>query len=147
MEASLLAQVTQNLLSLFRDPKDYKIAQEAAQIVADQVRTLVARSRGPELLTIMRADPYARIMSIVDHYQRDTTNMPPQRESLIDCLRGEIPDLMEARAKRLSEEASTLPPTHFLVLGLLTALNIIGFSAATLSVCDENGQPPNESSI
>lgn len=108
VEASLLSQVTQNVLHLFREETD--IAREATQIIADQVRIIVYRSRGSEMLNIMRADPYARLLSIVDHYQRDKTSFTPQQEALIDCLRGDIPGLMEARAKRLSDEASALPP-------------------------------------
>ena len=108
VEASLLSQVTQNILNLFRD--DSEIAREATQIIADQVRIIVYRSRGSEMLSIMRADPYARLLSIVDHYQRDKKSFTPQQEALIDGLRGEIPALMEARAKRLSDEASSLPP-------------------------------------
>jgi len=67
------------------------------------------------MLSIMRADPYARLLSIVDHYQRDKSSLTPHEEALIDGLRSEVPALMEARAKRLSDEASTLPPTHFIV--------------------------------
>ena len=93
VEASLLSQVTQNVLNLFRDNVD--IAQEAAQIIADQVRIIVYRSRGGEMLSIMRADPYARLLSIVDHYQRDKDTFTPHEEALIDGLRSEIPSLME----------------------------------------------------
>ncbi|KAL7554539.1 hypothetical protein ACHAWF_018029 [Thalassiosira exigua] len=145
VEASLLSQVTQNVLGLFRD--DPAIAREAAQIIADQVRIIVYRNRGSEMLSIMRADPYARLLSIVDHYQRDRTSFTPHQEALIDGLRGEIPALMEARAKRLSDEASGLPPTHFLVLLTLTALSLIGFTAATLTITDATGNPPLESRL
>ncbi|EED91590.1 predicted protein [Thalassiosira pseudonana CCMP1335] len=143
VEASLLSQVTQNVISLFRD--EVNIAREATQIIADQVRIIVYRSRGSEMLNIMRSDPYARLLSLIDHYQRDRKEFTPHQEALIDGLRGEIPALMEARAKRLSDEASALPPTHFLVLLLLTALSLIGFTAATLTITDDNGQPPLES--
>jgi len=143
VEASLLSQVTQNILNLFRDETD--IAKEATQIIADQVRIIVYQSRGSEMLNIMRSDPYARLLSIVDHYQRDTTSFTPHTEALIDGLRSEIPALMEARAKRLSDEASALPPTHFLVLLLLTALSLVGFTAATLTITDADGNPPLES--
>ena len=108
MEASLLSQVTQNVISLFRD--EVNIAREATQIIADQVRIIVYRSRGSEMLNIMRSDPYARLLSLIDHYQRDRKEFTPHQEALIDGLRGEIPALMEARAKRLSDEASALPP-------------------------------------
>ena len=111
VEASLLSQVTQNVISLFRDQDD--IGREACQIIADQVRIIVYRSRGSEMLNIMRSDPYARLLSLIDHYQRDRTVFTPHEEALIDGLRSEIPGLMEARAKRLSDEASALPPVSF----------------------------------
>jgi len=60
-------------------------------------------------------------------------------------LRSEIPALMEARAKRLSDEASALPPTHFLFLLILTLLSLAGFTAATLTITDADGKPPLES--
>lgn len=143
VEASLLSQVTQNVLNLFRDQP--QIAREASQIIADQVRIIVYRPRGAEMLNIMRSDPYARLLSLIDHYQRDRNKFTPQQEAVIDGLRGEIPALMEARAKRLSDEASSLPPTHFLVLLVLTALSLIGFTAAALTVADDAGQPSLES--
>lgn len=143
VEASLLSQVTQNVLNLFRDQP--QIAREASQIIADQVRIIVYRPAGAEMLNIMRADPYARLLSLIDHYQRDNTKFTPQQDAVIDGLRGEIPALMEARAKRLSDEASSLPPTHFLVLLVLTALSLIGFTAAALTITDDAGEPSLES--
>lgn len=143
IESSLLSMVTQNVLNLFRDEPE--IAREASQIIADQVRIITYRSRGSEMLSIMRADPYARLLSLVDHYHRDKTSFTPQQEALIDTLRGDLPGLMDARARRLSDEASSLPPTHFLVLVLLTSLSLIGFTAATLTITDETGKPPLES--
>lgn len=62
----------------------------------------------------MRADPYARLLSLVDHYHRDKTSFTPQQEALIDTLRGDLPGLMDARARRLSDEASSLPPVSYL---------------------------------
>eukprot|EP00584_Thalassiosira_punctigera_P002874 CAMPEP_0172532654 /NCGR_PEP_ID=MMETSP1067-20121228/5627_1 /TAXON_ID=265564 ORGANISM="Thalassiosira punctigera, Strain Tpunct2005C2" /NCGR_SAMPLE_ID=MMETSP1067 /ASSEMBLY_ACC=CAM_ASM_000444 /LENGTH=601 /DNA_ID=CAMNT_0013317195 /DNA_START=30 /DNA_END=1835 /DNA_ORIENTATION=- len=143
VEASLLSQVTQNVICLFRDENE--IGREAMQIIADQVRIIVYRSRGSEMLSIMRSDPYARLLSIVDHYQRDKESFTPQQEALIDGLRAEIPSLMEARAKRLSDEASALPPTHFIVLLVLTTLSLLSFTAATLTITDADGNPPLES--
>jgi hypothetical protein len=113
VEASLLSLAAQNILSLFRDEE--KIAREATQIIADQVRIIVYRSRGAEMLNIMRSDPYARLMSLVDRYQRSKSSFTPWEEALIDGLRGEIPVLMEARARRLSDEASALPPVRYRV--------------------------------
>lgn len=66
------------------------------------------------MLSIMRADPYARLLSLVDHYHRDKTSFTPQQEALIDTLRGDLPGLMDARARRLSDEASSLPPVSYL---------------------------------
>ena len=51
----------------------------------------------------------------MDHYQRDKSSLTPHEEALIDGLRSEVPALMEARAKRLSDEASTLPPVSWCV--------------------------------
>ena len=65
------------------------------------------------MLNIMRSDPYARLMSLVDRYQRSKNSFSPWEEALIDGLRGEIPVLMEARARRLSDEASALPPVSY----------------------------------
>lgn len=120
VEASLLSQVTQNVISLFRD--EVNIAREATQIIADQVRIIVYRSRGSEMLNIMRSDPYARLLSLIDHYQRDRKEFTPHQEALIDGLRGEIPALMEARAKRLSDEASALPPVSCTYVSLILSL-------------------------
>ncbi len=97
------------------------------------------------MLSIMRSDPYARLLSIVDLYQRDKESFTPQQEALIDRLRAEIPSLMEARAKRLSDEASALPLTHFIVLLVLTTLSLLSFTAATLTITDADGNPPLES--
>eukprot|EP00957_Ditylum_brightwellii_P205604 15344587-Ditylum_brightwellii.AAC.1 len=54
---------------------------------------------------------------------------------------------MEARAKRLSDEASSLPPTHFLVLTILTALILVGYTVATLTLVDEGGVPSQEARV
>jgi hypothetical protein len=121
VEASLLSQTTQNILSLFRDEE--KIAREATQIIADQVRIIVYRSRGAEMLNIMRSDPYARLLSLVDRYQRSKSTFTPWEEALIDSLRGEMTTLMEARARRLSDEASALPPVSTRGFCSLFALN------------------------
>lgn len=137
VEASLLSQVTQNVISLFRD--EVNIAREATQIIADQVRIIVYRSRGSEMLNIMRSDPYARLLSLIDHYQRDRKEFTPHQEALIDGLRGEIPALMEARAKRLSDEASALPPvscTSFVFDLVVVVKSSFIFSVYTLDHTD-----------
>jgi hypothetical protein len=61
------------------------------------------------MLNIMCANSYARLLSIVDKYQRDKEIFTPHQEALIDSLKSKIPTLMESRAKRLLDEASALP--------------------------------------
>lgn len=113
VEAALLSQVTQNMISLFRN--EINMAREATQIIADQIRILVYRSRGSEMLMIMRSDPYSRLLSLIDDYQSGANSFTSHEEALIEGLRSEIPALMEARAKRLSDEASALPPVCHLI--------------------------------
>eukprot|EP00957_Ditylum_brightwellii_P129536 9880307-Ditylum_brightwellii.AAC.1 len=68
LEAGLLSQITQNALSLFDSTNDKDMARETSQLVAEQVRMLSTRTRGAELLGIMRADPYAQILGLIDEY-------------------------------------------------------------------------------
>ena len=57
-------------------------------------------------------------------------------------------DLIRLRAERLSLEALSLPPTHFLVLNLLTLLILLSFIISTLPTVDRaTGMPPNEGSL
>ena len=49
-EAMLLSQVTRNLLSLFADEPEWAV--EACQVVANQLRIMLSRTRGVELLSI-----------------------------------------------------------------------------------------------
>jgi len=148
LEAGLLSQITQNALSLFDSTNDKDMARETSQLVAEQVRMLSTRTRGAELLGIMRADPYAQILGLIDEYHLENGyEFTPQQNSLTECLRQEIPEIMEARAKRLSDEASSLPPTHFLVLTILTALILVGYTVATLTLVDEGGVPSQEARV
>jgi hypothetical protein len=51
------------------------------------------------------------------------------------------------RATRLSDEALALPPTHFVILNLLTSLILLGYIVSILPTVDANGAPSLESSL
>ncbi|KAL3807122.1 hypothetical protein ACHAXA_005443 [Cyclostephanos tholiformis] len=69
-EASLLSQITRNLLTLFASEPEWAI--DSCQMVANQIHIILSRTRGVELLSIMKADPYENLLAIVDncHYLR-----------------------------------------------------------------------------
>ena len=56
-------------------------------------------------------------------------------------------NLVKIRAKRLSDEALSLPPTHFFVLTTLTMLILLGYCVATLPTVGPDGVPSLESSV
>jgi len=62
-ECALLTVICRNLLTLFASDKE--LAVEAAQTVADQIRTLVKGSRGSELTLLMYSDPYSRMLELI----------------------------------------------------------------------------------
>ena len=140
-EANLISQVTRNILLLFaNDKNDEEWAVESCQIIANQVRILMSRTRGLELLSIMKADTYASLLAIVDDYHflhGCDEDFSAQEESIIGQLRNEIGQLMESRALRLSDEASSLPPTHFLLLTSLSVTSTIAYVVASLKVVDD----------
>ena len=148
LEAMLLSQVTRNLLSLF--DKDPEWAVESCQMVANQVRIMISRSRGVELLSIMKADTYSNLLNIVDdyHYLHGCDDdYSAQEESVTGMLRGEIAQLMETRALRLSDEASALPPTHFLLITSLSFVSIVAYVTASIKVVEDIWHPPQEASL
>eukprot|EP00571_Detonula_confervacea_P006915 CAMPEP_0172317924 /NCGR_PEP_ID=MMETSP1058-20130122/33306_1 /TAXON_ID=83371 /ORGANISM="Detonula confervacea, Strain CCMP 353" /LENGTH=569 /DNA_ID=CAMNT_0013032611 /DNA_START=327 /DNA_END=2036 /DNA_ORIENTATION=- len=147
-ESMLLSQVARNLLSLFA--KEPAWAIESCQMVANQVRIMLSRTRGVELLSIMKADPYANLLNIVDdyHYLHGCNDdFTSQEESVTNMLRIEIGQLMETRALRLSDEASSLPPTHFLLIASLSFVSIVAYVTASLKVVDDLMHPPQEASL
>lgn len=137
-ESSLLAMVARNLFTLFK--KDNELIVDAGQCVADQVRTLSSGSRGEELMIIMYNDPYARMMELVEKLEDEWMAVPVDgdenvvygRDDLLDKIRGTIQNLYELRASRLSNEALTLPSTHFFILTSLTALILLGYTVDIL---------------
>lgn len=147
-EAMLLSQVTRNLISLFANEPDW--ANESLQLVANQVRIIISRTRGVELLSIMKADTYSNLLNIVDdyHYLHGADDdYSAQEESLTSMLRGEIAQLMETRALRLSDEASSLPPTHFLLITSLSFVSIVAYVTASYKVIEDIWHPPQEASL
>mmetsp|Transcript_10705 Transcript_10705/g.22994 ORF Transcript_10705/g.22994 Transcript_10705/m.22994 type:complete len:1161 (+) Transcript_10705:103-3585(+) len=147
-EAMLLSQVTRNLLSLFA--KEPEWAVESCQMVANQVRMMLSRTRGVELLSIMKADTYANLLAIVDdyHYLHGCDDdYTAQEESITSMLRLEIAQLMEVRALRLSDEASSLPPTHFTLITSLSVVSIVAYVTASLKVVEDLWHPPQEASL
>lgn len=147
-EAMLLSQVARNLLSLFANERDWAI--ESCQMVANQVRIMLSRTRGVELLSIMKADTYANLLAIVDdwHYMHGCDDdFSAQEESITNMLRGEIAQLIETRALRLSDEASSLPPTHFLLITSLSFVSIVAYVTASFKVVDDLWHPPQEGEL
>lgn len=146
VEASLLVYMIRLLLSLFR--KNVNQSVDAAQCVADQIRTLVASSRGEELMLVMYSDPYARLFDLIDEFEETANAETLQKKGgLLGNARDTVRDLTRTRASRLSDEALALPPTHFLVLNILTSLILIGYIISTLPTTDRLGAPSNESSL
>jgi len=133
-ETSLIAVVTQNIMTIFEDDDDRLV--EAGQCIADQIRILVMESRGHELMTIIYSDPYIRILNLLSENQRKTDTS----ESLIGWTRDLMKDMFQLRGKRLGAESLSLPPIHFVIFAILTAVTLLGFSLSTLN----NGAPANE---
>ena len=145
-EASLLVYVTRAALALFR--KDKQLSLDAAQCTADQIRTLIGSSRGEELMLIMYSDPYSRMFDVLEEFEETADDVTLRRKGgLLGNARDTIRELMKARANRLSDEALALPPTHFLVLNLVTSLILISYIISTLPTTDRLGAPSQESSL
>ena len=111
---------------------------------------MLSRTRGVELLSIMKADTYSNILALVDDYHYlhgcDDTFGAAQ-ESTMSNIRADLTHIMEVRALRLSDEASSLPPTHFLLLTSLSAVSSIAFVTASLAVVKDLNDPPEEARL
>ena len=60
-------------------------------MVANQIRIMLSRTRGVELLSIMKADTYSNLLAIVDDYHYThgcDDDFSPQEESITSMLRG-----------------------------------------------------------
>lgn len=147
-ECSILILVTRSLLHIFR--KDSEKAIEAVQCTADQIRTLVRSSRGQELMMVMYSDPYSRILEIIDRHEEEewrNNGSTDNTANVVAYTRDLLRESHKTRAKRLSDEALALPPTHFLILNSLTSLILLGYTISILPTVDRFGTPSNESSI
>lgn len=134
VEASLLALITRNLLSIFR--RDEDLSLQAGQACADQIRTLAKGSRGSELLAIMYSDPYARMLEIVEDreyelMEENNGELGGGGSALSSC-REIIERLFTLRADRLSDESLALPPTHFFIMSLLTGFILLGYTIVSM---------------
>lgn len=149
IECSLITTVTRTLLSLFRDTRERAI--DAGQCAADQIRILVRGSRGAELMLLMYSDPYARMLELVDKHEEEVFRRQGNAGSAasrIASARDVLKDLNKLRANRLSDESLALPPTHFLILNILTGLILLGYTISILpTVAPKTGEPSNESSL
>jgi hypothetical protein len=88
------------------------------------------------------------MFDILDNFEERTDEETRKKKTpLVGHARDTLRDLMRIRANRLSDEALALPPTHFLVLNLLTSLILIGYTISTLPTTDRLGAPSQESSL
>ncbi|GMH58251.1 hypothetical protein TrLO_g12562 [Triparma laevis f. longispina] len=134
-EASLLASITQDSLHLLRRPEHKELRVAAAQSAADYIATLVGDSRGSEIMRVCLSDPVMEITKCVQSYEIwcDERNTDlGAAGALVSNLRTCLSEIGVLRARRLSDEALALPPTHFLILGLLSTLILAGFVLASL---------------
>jgi hypothetical protein len=154
MECSLLVVATRSLLSLFHDNRELSV--EAGQCAADQIRTLVRSSRGSELMLVMYSDPYARMLELIDKYERQQHQQNKDNASSggggsvgqMSFARDTLKDLCRTRSTRLSVECQALPPTHFLILNSLTLLILLGFTISIIpTVPILTGETSSESNI
>jgi hypothetical protein len=119
-------------------------------MIANQLRIMLSRTRGVELLSIMKADTYSNILALVDDYHYIhgcDEEFNAAQESTMGNLRADLTHIMEVRALRLSDEASSLPPTHFLLLTSLSAVSTIAYVTASLAVVDDLNDPPQEARL
>lgn len=129
VEASLLALITRNLLSIFRC--DQTLAVESGQAAADQIRILSKGTRGSELLAIMYSDPYSRMLELIEEREFELIDQKGELGGygvVLGSCRQILEDLFKIRADRLSDESLALPPTHFFIMTILTMLILLGYA-------------------
>ena len=66
---------------------------------------------------------------------------------MIGSCRDTLKDLFKLRANRLSNEAQSLPATHFFILTILTGLIFLSYSVSILPTVGAGGNPSNEASL
>lgn len=142
-ETALLTIATQNIITIFED--DNHKAVEAGQCIANHVRLLVMESRGTELMTMMYSDPFVQLLKLLsDKRKKQLQEADTGNESLIDWTRDIFKDLFKIRAQRLGGESSSLPPTHFALMSILTGVLLLAFALSTIPTLSNEGIAPNE---
>jgi len=131
-EAALLSQTTQQLLHLLYREEHYALAKNSASAVADYIATLVADSRGREIMLIAVNDPINRFNEAVHEYEI-WSDERGKSSGRVSNLLTNFADLSCLRARRLSDEAIILPPTHFFILLILSSLILAGFLLVCLT--------------
>ncbi|GMI01628.1 hypothetical protein TrVE_jg9827 [Triparma verrucosa] len=131
-EASLLASITQDSLHLLRRSEHEQLRVAAAQSAADYIAILVGDSRGSEIMRVCLSDPVMEITNCVQEFEIWCDDDLGNSGALVSNLRTSLSEIGVLRARRLSDEALALPPTHFLILGLLSTLILAGFLLASL---------------
>ena len=119
-----------------------------AAALAEQVSTLVGRSRQDEMMQVMRGDPYGEIAQALDEVlsAAGATAVPVVQSTVVVSRASSLVErLISTRAARLSSEALDLPPTHYSILSILGAWLLVGFALTGAAQGVE--PPPIESSI
>lgn len=138
-EASLLSQITQDVLHLLRKSEHEVHRVKAAQGCADYVATLVGDSRGTEVMKVAISDPVSVLTESVTVYEQFCEKRNQDLQSagaLVGSLRSNLSMIGMLRARRLSDEALALPPTHYGLLGILSGLILAAFLLSSLGSVD-----------
>jgi hypothetical protein len=134
-EAAILSLTLENILGVFEHDNP-EAAVEGAQCIADQVRTLVFDSRGRETMQVIYNDPYARILRLLKHRDRDKG----QDSYLLADIHEAVSQLYRLRSERLTIELLALAPTHFDLMTFLCLMLVVGFAINTVA-CTVDGVP------
>jgi hypothetical protein len=102
-------------------------------------------------MLLMYSDPYARMLELIEIQEEELfleIGSLGRSGNLLASSREILRDLNKFRANRLSDEALALPPTHFLILNILTILILASYTISILPTVDvHTGRPSPESSL
>ena len=92
-------------------------------------------------MAIIYEDPYSKIVRALDNYEKSEkdTKTISNSNSNTGQLREQITQLNVLRSRRLSEEALSLNPTHFQILGILGFVILAAFVLASLESLKPSG--------
>ena len=122
-----------------RRPEHSEHRIRAAQASADYVATLVGDSRAVEVMKVAISDPIMAMtdtIGVFEQYCEDRGTDLQAAGALVSSLRSNLSEMGMLRARRLSDEALALPPTHFGLLALLSGLILVAFILASLGSVD-----------